>query len=280
MKIGITEYYLRRYGLLDGLRRMKMHGYECLECQQFLETDTELFAVSITEFEKRVREFGHIVQSEGIEIHQAHGPWRYPPRDASEEDRTERYEKMLKSVYGAAMLGCPNLVLHPLMPFGCGGDEPQKMRDINMEFMTKLCAEAQKCQVSVCLENMPMRELPIASPQNIIDFVREIHNPFCKACLDTGHSAVLGVQPADAVPAIGKEKLAVLHVHDNNGECDCHWAPFTGVVHWENFTKSLQDIDFNGSVSIETKIPTDIPEDEREKTELSLACSALKIAGR
>ena len=281
MKIGIiSTAYTNRYGLAGGVKKLKAHGYECTDYQNFMNTETELFRVSDSEFEKRLLEEKEAFDSERIEIIQAHGPWR-TPQDATEEDRAERFEKMAKSIWGAKILGCKHFVIHPLMPFGADKDpEPERLWEINYDFMSRLCKIGQQNGIVVNLENMPFSRLSLSCPAEILTFVKNINSEWFKVCLDTGHAAVFGESPGDAVRLIGKEYLGTLHVHDNNGRSDLHWIPYTGVIDWADFAHSLSEIGFEGAVSLETDITQKIPADARELMEISLYRIAAKIAGR
>lgn len=280
-KIGIgSDAYLDRYGFSEGLERMKKHGYDCLDYQNFIHTETPLFQLGEKEFEQRLLEEGNAIRKAGILISQTHGPWRCPPEDATEEQRQERFEKMAKSIRGTAILGCEHFVIHPIMPFGGDRDpEPERMWEMNLEFMGRLCSVAREYQVTICFENMPMTRLSLSTPEQILRFVKEMDDSRFKICLDTGHCAVFGLSPAEAVRQIGKEYLRVLHVHDNNGVQDLHWLPYTGVIDWEDFSKALEEIGFEGTVSLETTVPAKIPEDIRELEEIALYRMAGRIAG-
>ncbi len=50
-------------------------------------------------------------------------------------------------------------------------------------------------------------------------------------CYDSGH-AILGRNRMDRLAPL-LQRLAVLHLHDNNGEEDQHRLPFTGAVDWQ-----------------------------------------------
>ena len=282
MKIGIeSSAYVGRYGFEKGLKRMKAHGYECADYQNFVNTETELFTLSDTEFEKYLLTEKDAYAQAGIEIFQAHGPWRYPPQDFTQEDREERFDKMSRSILGTAILGCKNFILHPLMPWGADNDpEPQRRWDMNLEFFSRLCKVASDHDVTICFENMPMTKISISRPSEILDFVKAINNEHFKVCLDTGHCSVFGESPAEAVRLIGKEYLATLHVHDNNGKGDLHWIPYTGVIDWTDFSRALSEIGYEGALSLEASIPAGIPDDLRELQELSLFQMAKKLANR
>ena len=282
MKIGIASgAYVNRYGFSKGIRRMKKHGYECLDYQNFCPTENELYQCSESEFERQLLAMKAEAAEVGIEISQTHGPWRWPPRDATEEDRAERFEKMSKAIRGTALIGCKNMIIHPIMPFGDNQDpDPRKLWDMNIEFMGRLVEVGREYGVVVNYENMPMRALSNSRPEAILRAVKEINSPFFRVCLDTGHCAVFGDSPADAVRLIGKEYLSTLHVHDNDGCGDCHWLPGAGVIDWQDFSDALAEIGFEGSVSLETAVDGNIPEPDREAAEIALFNTVRKIARR
>ncbi|MBP5639360.1 MAG: sugar phosphate isomerase/epimerase [Victivallales bacterium] len=282
MKVGIrSKGYLTRYGFKEGLRRMKLQGYETIDYQEFVDTNNPLFSMNDADFAAEMKAQRAEIESVGIEIIQTHGPWRWPPMDATKEDREERFEKMSRAILGTALLGSHNFVIHPILPWGASQDpEPQKLHDMNLEFMGRLCDVARQHDVIVCFENMPFRNIGLATPQACLAFAEEMNSPFFKICLDTGHCSVLGLSPADCVRQLGTKWLQVLHVHDNNGANDLHWVPYLGTIDWQDFTNALQEIGFNGSVSLETYIPKGFPEELWTVQEESLFKSVLKIAGR
>ena len=283
MKIGIEDApYIRRYGEEKGYECLKNLGYDCVDYQKFLNTNIPLFECSDSEFDAAVVRDRKIIEAAGLEVFQAHAPWRWPAQDATEEDRAERFEKMSKSIRGTALLGCRYFVIHPLMPWGGGsyGPDLQKYRELNLDFMRKLCSVAEKNDVVICFENMPMKNLPLSTPAASLDFVKKVDHPNFKMCLDTGHCTVHGIQPAEAVRLLGKDMLRTLHVHDNDGNQDLHWVPFTGVVDWDDFSKALQEIGFDSCLSIETSPPKKFTGEVLELQDRSLYLSACQIAGK
>ena len=99
MRLGITSAYLSRYGLCEGAKRMKAHGYDCVDYQNLVDTESDFFKLSEKDFEKQLRYERDVLESNGICIYQAHGPWRYPTRDLEVSDRAERFESMSKAMY-------------------------------------------------------------------------------------------------------------------------------------------------------------------------------------
>lgn len=270
LRIGIgRNFYTAPYGLEAGIARMRSHGYTAMDYPEFIHTDTELFQMKHSAFEEYLQSQAKIYRQEGIEVYQTHGPWRYPPQDFTAEDRAERFEKMAKSIEGTAILGCKNIVIHPLMPFTIDDEGHEKeTREINLEFFGKLCSMAEEQGVVINFENMPMRHFSLASTSEILGFVKEINSDFFKVCLDTGHSAAIGNSPAEDARILGKDYLCSLHIHDNNGRSDYHWQPFSGVIDWEDFCKALREISFDGVMNLESGRQRNLPEELREMEEI------------
>ncbi len=262
---------------LDEFRRS---GYDCIDFQCFCHTENMFFGAE-PEVSRLLGAVKKAVSDAGMQISQTHGPWRWPPRDATKQDRDERFEKMARSLYGTAALGCKNMVIHPIMPFGDNQNpHPDEFMEINLEFFGRLTEEAEKAGVVINFENMPMPALTLATPYQILDFAKRINSPYFRVCLDTGHCAVTKNDPADAVRAIGKEYLYTLHVHDNDGRGDFHWLPGTGVINWEEFSKALREIEFEGVFSLETNVkPDGLTPEEYEAKKRELAATVKKLAG-
>lgn len=84
--------------------------------------------------------------------------------------------------------------------------------------------------------------------------------------------------PADAVRLIGREYLYSLHIHDNDGVKDQHKNPFSGVIDWTDFGKALNEIGYQGVISLETSVPSTIPDVLRDHEEIGLYRKARYIA--
>lgn len=261
------------------LYEIKELGYDCVDFQSFCHTENVFFGEA-REVDRLLRLVRDAASDAGITVSQTHGPWRWPPQDGTKEEREERFEKMTRSLYGTAALGCSDMVIHPIMPFGdYQNPHPNEFMEMNLDFFGRLTEEAKKAGVVIDFENMPMPALTLATPAQILDFVKEINSPNFRACLDTGHCAVLNVNPGDAVRMAGKEYLRVLHVHDNDGRSDFHWLPETGVIDWTDFSKALHEIGFEGVFSLETDVKRgDLTDEEYNKKRKELFTTAKRLA--
>ncbi len=281
MRIGIGPYYLSRYGMTEGAVRMVQHGFTSLDFQ-LADTESEYYHPEHEgDFERKLVAIRRELKANGVTVHQIHGPWRYPAEDSTEEDRAERFEKMTMALVAARHLGAKYMAIHPVMPFGVEGfREPEELVRINKQFFTALANVGEKLGVYVCLENMPFTEFPLSTVEEIVDLVKEINHPYLKVCLDTGHANIFPTPIGECVKYIGKDLLAIVHVHDNYGDTDAHNNVYDGTVNWAEFAEALFDIGFDGVLNFETQPTTDTDDPaKREAAELKFAEVAKLLAG-
>lgn len=265
MKIGITEASYRRMYGDDRFKIIREHGYEAAD-YDLSNTDHPIYNASDAEFESMLLKEKALADAAGIEISQVHGPWRWPPQDLTDEDRAERMEKMKKSLWGTSLLGCRYWVIHPIMPFSHedGGHE-KETREMNLAFMGELLREAKKYGITICFENMPMRNLSLGSPQATLDFVKEMNDENFKMCLDLGHMTLFPKESAADFVRKHAKYIPVFHIHDSNGWADLHLMPYYGVTDWDEFGKALKETGFSGVFSLETAPAGKLPRDLHER---------------
>lgn len=278
-RTGITTtMYFKAFGIEGGFAKMRGHGYRCADYQGFVDTETALFRMSAAEFEKQLIFEKNAATAAGIDIYQVHAPWRYPPRDASVQDRAERAEKMKKAIEGARILGAGYFAVHPIMPYGADADpEPERFFELNFEFFSGLIPTAKANDVVLCIENMPMKALSLSEPEQVLRLVKTLNSDSVGMCLDTGHCSVFGLSPAEELKK-AKDFVKILHIHDNDGERDWHWMPFQGVTDWKSFRAALKELDGEIPASIEAGIGNNTPEELRESFQRALADAAAYIA--
>ena len=280
MKIGISfNPYGNTYGRYgEGkFAKIKQHGYGAVD-YNLADTNTELYRLNDQELITKINMEKASAEAAGIIISQVHGPWRWPPQDGSEQERAERMDKMKKAVIIAALLGSKNLVIHPLMPYGTEDINLKKEHEtweLNVIFFSELAAFAKEYGVIICLENMPMRNFSIATPKKVLDLVKAINEDNCKVCLDTGHVAVFPeLSVGNEIRKLG-DYIRVLHIHDNMGDGDSHLYPDKGIIDWRNFVNALDEIGYDGVLSLETSPSENLENGIFEKESIAL-CKTFK----
>ena len=265
MKIGIEKTFNDGFNRWEERKYEKLasFGFECLDIG-FSNTNDWPYTEDENVVEKRLACERALIEKSGLTVSQVHGPWRFPPRDLEESDRAERLEKMKKCVHLCSAVGGKSMVIHPLMPFGLedkNTENEEKTWDINVKFMTELANYAKELGVIVCIENMPFKEFAISTPAEIMKIVSLVNLDNFKVCFDTGHANLFEeLSLGDCVREIG-DKLAVLHVHDNDGRGDHHLPPYYGIADWEEFGQALKDIGFEGAVSLECLPPKKVSDE-------------------
>ena len=210
-------------------------------------TETELYTLPFEKVKAILAKEKKLMDAAGIEIWQMHGPWRWPCRDYTAEERNERMEKCKRSIETAAFLGCKYWVIHPIMPFyvdDIGTADEIKTWDYNIEFMTELLSFAKSYNVTVCLENMPFKNFSLSKPRDILRFVKKVNDPNFKICLDTGHISACdaGLSIYDEIKSLGDE-IKVLHVRDDRYCKDAHLLPFMGILIGKALQRLLKRLD-------------------------------------
>ena len=251
LKIGITNSSYGVYEFKEAIKKIGEQGYDCIDYQGFVDIETDFFKLPEEEFLNALAEQKALFSSHGLEVSQAHAPWR-TPKDGDPEERRKWLLAMKKAIRGTNALECHRFVVHPLFPYMDTDEHPEEVWEMNEEFLSALADYAKEYGVIVCLENMPFTEFPIATVEHCISMVDKLGRDNLRICLDTGHAAIfVKADVARAVKAVG-HRLEAVHIHDNMGEIDEHLIPGDGIIDWDSFAKALKEVGFNKVISLET----------------------------
>lgn len=217
----------------------------------------------------------------GIGFSQAHAP--FPTSMGEEPFDTERMACIVRSMEAAAIMGVQYIVVHPRQHLRYAQNKRQ-LFDENVAMYKSLIPYCQKFGIHVCAENMwqwdAKRGIIIDSvcsqPEEFCDLIDAVDSPWIVACLDIGHTGLVGQDPADFIRALGTRRLKALHVHDVDLLHDNHTLPFLQKLDWDSVTKALADIDYQGDFTFEAEnftrcFPKELQED---------ACKFMERTGR
>jgi sugar phosphate isomerase/epimerase len=164
----------------------------------------------------------------------------------------------------AAYLGAPMIVVHPCCHLKYAEDDnAEKLFDYNFNFYKRLIPYAREFGIKIAIENIG-RDSVTSTPERLNKLFDALNDPVFTICFDVGHCLFQGVDPADAIRAIGDRLVhGCTHVHDNFGDKDSHTLPYYGNVEWESVMKALADIDYKGDLNYESagflkKVPTEL----------------------
>ena len=269
MKIGIMYSDGNRYSEFgnDRFKKIKEHGFDCID-YSLSNTNTGVYQMTAEEAFSFIASEKALLDDAKIFVSQVHGPWVIPKPDGTEEGRAKRFEECIRSIRCTARLGCNNWVIHPLFPFTGDDldlDKAKETREMNIEFYSRLVPFAESEGVTICLENMPFPRFSLSKPAEILDIVNAVNHENFKICLDVGHVCALDMSPADAVRFLG-DNIRAFHIHDTFPGGDKHMIPRFGAIDWNDFSKALKEIGFDGVFSMETLPPHSLSTELFEKT--------------
>ena len=200
----------------------------------------------------------------GLPITQAHASWEQAiPDDLHYESPYEIYERTMEA---CAILGCRQLIFHPVLYLHRMPDRSlwPRIHDWNVRWFHELLPLAEKFDIVINLENtFDYRHLqqpgdapvPYTTAQDMLGLVYGIGSNRVQLCLDTGHAHISGQDVPEMIRA-WRGNLATLHLNDNYGLIrpvfeDLHLFPGYGTLEWKPIFDALRDIRFRGVLNIE-----------------------------
>lgn len=255
MKIGICRGMFRHAGDIDAqYAYLKNLGFDTTD-ESLCETERPYYA-SREAMEEHCKPIRVAAEKHGVEVFQVHASYGlWYEKETWDETYAGILDILRLGLYDAHLMGAKNYVLHPLCESGFWYERTfftaEETRERTIRCVKDLLPECEKYGIVLCVENLPGKNADIFYPAVLAEAVREIDSPYLGICLDTGHAAINGVDLGDAVRACGKY-LRCLHTHDNNGNDDQHNLPYYGIINWNNFTDALAEIDYSGSISLES----------------------------
>lgn len=136
--------------------------------------------------------------------------------------------------------------------------------------LDELYSIADRLGLRIACENLMERGTP--RPLCRVEQLRAFIDPYPATvgiCLDTGHAAVNGLNPASEARAAG-ERLIATHLQDTDGLDDRHWAPGAGHINWDELVTTLRQIDYTGLWTFELS--------SRDSAPASVAGAAQQVA--
>lgn len=100
---------------------------------------------------------------------------------------------------------------------------------------------------NVCMENM-VSSFPSTSTQ-MLEILQQVEGGKC--CVDMNH--FLQEDPADAILALGN-RVATIHVSDNDGVYEQHWLPKQGINDWMKIIGALEKIGYQSMFTYEAEV--------------------------
>ncbi len=196
-----------------------------------------------------------LLDEAGLKISQSHAPFFSRAQAFTEEETEFMMETTKKAIHFSNAVGCPYLVVHPIMINGWsdrGSELAKDTFDKNVKILTELACYADDYDVTLCYENMPCIGFSLSHPHEVLEVVKTVNHPRLGICFDAGHTTAFKshLSVGEEIRALGSH-LKVLHIHDTYGSADQHNFPGMGCTDWVEVRSALEDIGFSGVFSLE-----------------------------
>lgn len=166
-----------------------------------------------------------------------------PVRDAA-------LHELLRACEAAALLGCPQVVLHPGPEREGRPPEAEFLQHMHhaAESLNLVAARCCELGVQLLLENM-LAHLLFGHVRDMMYLLGEISTCNVGTCLDTGHAHLAREMGLVIQKLSGHLKL--VHINDNHGDWDAHLPPGEGTIDWPWVIQELRRNDFHGVLVLE-----------------------------
>ena len=206
-----------------------------------LPTDHPLGGSDYLKFARRLKQIG---LDNGIHCNQSHAP--------APTFSPTMHEFLFRAIECTAEAGGDVCVIHPANDF-----TPEQ----NAVMYDKLIPFAKDHGVRIATENMwnwdneknHCRFAACATPESFNAHLDAVSAGQLWACLDIGHAEMLGsdTSAVEMIHALGN-RLAALHIHDNDKLNDSHQIPLSMNIDFDAVLRALKDVDYQGYFTLES----------------------------
>lgn len=251
-----TSHAVGRLGFEQGVLTLKNAGYDCLDLSLFeMIRDDSVYIAG--DWKKVVEERKAFADANGIKFNQSHAPFSFNWADENIRENIAK-PRVEQSLEVSAMMGVDIVVVHPLHWMPYLGHEKEAF-DLNVAYYKSLVPLARNLGVRVALENMWQREVKrkcictdvAGFAKDHADLIDAIDSEYVVACLDVGHSSLVGEEAQDTIRVLGHDRLKSVHLHDNDYQGDRHTLPGLGMMNWDEIMKAFDDIKYDGEFTYE-----------------------------
>jgi sugar phosphate isomerase/epimerase len=180
-----------------------------------------------------------------------HLPTFLSTADLTESLRRASLAEMHRSLEVAAEMGAKKVVLHPSTASGMGAFVLDTVIGYAFDFLSGMVDAARRLDVTICLENMFVRNRLGVEPEDFEKIFETFHS--LKLTLDTGHANIQdrrGRRLKELVSRFGR-RIGHLHVSDNLGTRDDHLAVGQGTIRFADLVMRLKGAGYDDTVTLE-----------------------------
>ena len=215
------------------------------------------YKIDVPNYREKAAALRQLSQELNIPCCSAHGPCKTGHKD--KDIYEHMFQQTVRHLEYAAIVGAKAIVVHPIHIMKHYAHREEQMQ-LNIDMYRRLAAYAKDFGIKVAAENLIER-----NPEGVyVPAVCGTAEEFCRiadvdpdwitVCLDIGHSACAGVDVPSLIRELGKERIYMLHVHDNDLKRDQHLMPYQGDANFKEIIQALRDIRFDGILDVEVDL--------------------------
>ena len=254
MKISTEIGSLLSRPVKEALDIVKNAGFDCADYSFTVLPKTTL--IELSDELETYRDIRRYADGIGLPFNQAHAPFASSTGDP--DDDAVRFHRIANSITLAGILGVKHVIVHPKQHLPYRYNEAI-LKEMNYDFYRALIPYAEDAGVKIAIENM-WKKNPAQTHidhsvcshiEEHIEYVDMLGSPVFEACLDVGHCALVGEDPAQSIRRLGHDRLHALHVHDLDFVSDMHTLPGCAKIDFKPIMRALRDIDYDGELTLE-----------------------------
>jgi len=251
-----TEFSARKISEKDAIELIAKAGFSAYDISLFELTRNDEYHFNRDDYVKSAKELRAFADSLGIVCNQSHAP--FPSSVGDEVKDKEIYEKIIRAMEIASILGAKIIVVHPKQHLNYA-EHPEELFEINVEFYKSLIPYCEKFGIKVACENMWQcnngNNVPSDSTCSraweFCKYLDAIDSEWIVGCLDIGHVSLMKADIPEFIRKMGNKRLQALHIHDTDFKSDKHTLPFMEKIDYIAVCKALAEIDYKGDFTYE-----------------------------
>lgn len=226
----------------EALNQMKALGFEWIDIQPHMLSDDETLAYA---------------KNLGLKVSCISGTHGMP--SGTSLDHTEEKPQLIavehvkKSIDHANRVGASVVYIVPPV------DDSPSALDRFSDSIRAIADHARTYGIKVAIEHFPGTAFPTAL--GTIDYIEQLGHDNVYLLMDSGHLQMSEEDPAAVISDAG-DRLGYVHLDDNDGKNDLHWALMDGVMtpDWlQVLMDMLEKVEYDGMVSLELSPKLDDP---------------------
>ena len=152
-------------------------------------------------------------------------------------DGDEYLDSQISCIHDCAVHSIQTMVLH----ISQGAIQPD-VTPIGIKRLNQLVEEAERYNIDLAFENM-------RDPKHLRYILNNIKSERVKFCFDSGHQNCR--TPENDILSLFGDRVAAVHLHDNDGIKDQHNLPFDGTIKWKEIMSKLRGVNYSGTIALE-----------------------------